>query len=192
MATNQTIGTFIDQFVRRDGQRDNLYRIMSLNTKVLSLTEEDLVYARAGKIPARTNPVGTISYHGMKLPYNLSSVEYTGNEDFQIEFVFDARNEIRTKFEQASRLIFNDITNTGNWAAPTLNDIMTVATLDINLEPVSYFTFYGVAFKGMGEVAFNIAEGTGAIVNVPINLSYYYYRSPGSDTVWAGSANGIN
>lgn len=192
MAINQTIGNFINAFTKRDGQRDNLYRVMALNTRVLNLDENDLLYIRGGKIPGRNNPTGTISYHGMKLPYNLSSVEYPGNEDFQIDFVFDARNEIRTKLEEASRTVFNDLTNTGNWSAPQLSDIMTVATLDINLDPVAYYHFYGVAFKSIGEVNFQIAEGTGAIVNIPVTLTYYYYKTTGSDKVWAGSANGIN
>lgn len=186
MAINQTIGTFINTFAKRDGQRNNLYRILSLNTRVLTLTEEDLVYARAGKIPARTNPTGIIKYHGMDLPYNTSTVQYDGNNDFSLEFVFDAKNELRTKFEQASRLVFNDITNTGNWSAPSLSDIMTVATLDINLDPIAYYHFYGVAFKGMGAVDFQIAEGDGSIVNLNANFSYYYYKTTGSDTVFSG------
>lgn len=187
MAINQTIGNFINAFTKRDGQRDNLYRVMALNTRVLNLDENDLLYIRGGKIPGRENPIGTISYHGMKLPYNLSSVNYPGNEDFQIQFVFDANNEIRTKLEMASRTVFNDISNTGNWSAPQLSDQMTVATLDINLDPVAYYTFYGVAFKSIGDVEFNIAEGTGAIVNIPVTLTYYYYKTEGSDVVWAGN-----
>lgn len=186
MAINQTIGTFINTFAKRDGQRNNLYRILSVNTRVLSLTEEDLVYARAGRIPARTNPTANINYHGMALPYNTSTVQYTGNDDFQLEFVFDAKNELRTKFEQASRLVFNDLTNTGNWQAPSLSDIMTVATLDINLDPIAYYHFYGVAFKGIDAVDFQQADGDGSIVNIPAHFSYYYYKTTGSDTVFVG------
>lgn len=185
MATNQTIGTFINTFAKRDGQRNNLYRILSLNTRVLTLTEEDLVYAKAGRIPGRTNPTATIPYMGMNLPYNTSTVQYD-NEDFSINFIFDAKQELRTKFEQASRTVFNDLTTTGNWAAPSLSDIMTVATLDMNLEPIAYYHFYGVAFKGIDAVEFDMSGGDGSIVEIPAHFSYYYYKSPGSDTVYTG------
>ena len=43
MAINQTIGKFIQTATGRDFQRNNLFRIMSLKTRNLSLTEEDLV-----------------------------------------------------------------------------------------------------------------------------------------------------
>lgn len=186
MATNQTIGTFINTFSKRDGQRNNLFRILSLNTRVLTLTEEDLVYAKGGSLPARENPTANMQYMGMNLPYNLSSVNFNGNDNYSIEFIFDAKHELRTKFEQASRLVFNDLTTTGNWQVPSLSDIMTVATLDINLDPIAYYHFYGVAFKGIESVDFDIAGGDGGIVTLKANFSYYYYKSPGSDTVFAG------
>lgn len=185
MATNQTIGTFINTFAERDGQRNNLYRILSLNTRVLQLTEKDLVYAKGGRLPSRTNPTANAQYMGMNLPYNTSTVSYD-NEDFSLNFVFDAKQELRTKFEEASRRVFNDLTSTGNWSAPSLSDIMTVATLDINLDPIAYYHFYGVAFKGIDGVDFDIAGGDGSIVEIPVHFSYYYYKSPGSDTIWTG------
>lgn len=186
MPTNQIIGNFIDAFARRDVQRNNLFRVTSLNTRVLTLDKDDLLYIRTGKIPARKNNTANMMYHGMRLPYNVSSIDYEGNEDWSFEFVFDARNQIRTKLEQASRLVFNDQTNTGNWQAPSLSDTMTCETLDINLNTVDKYTFYGVAFKGIDAVDFQQAEGDGSGVNIMAHVSYYYYKCKGSDTVFKG------
>ena len=184
---NQTIGTFINTLIKRDGQRNNLFKILALNTKVLSLTNEDMVYIKTGSLPGRTNPTGQLSYMGMKFNYNTSTVEYPGADNYQLEFVFDAKGELRQKFEEASRLIFNDQTTTGNWNVPTLQDIMTIAPLNNQYEPSAYYHFYGVAFKGFNNVDFQIADGDGSIVNLTANISFYYYKGPGSDTVYTGS-----
>ena len=45
MAVNQTIGKFIQVAGKRDFARDNLFRIMQLSCRNLTLDEDDLVYA---------------------------------------------------------------------------------------------------------------------------------------------------
>lgn len=187
MSVNQTIELFTNTLIKRDGQRNNLFKILALNTKALSLTEEDMVYIKTGQLPARSNPTANMQYMGMNFPYNTSTVQYTGNDDYSLQFIFDAAGEIRSKFERASRIIFNDLSTTGDWRVPTLSDIMTIAPLDNQYNPSAYYHFYGVAFKGMDAVEFQIAEGDGQIVNITAHISYYYYKGPGSDTVYTGS-----
>ena len=187
MAVNQTIGTFINTLVKRDGQRNNLFKVLALNTKVLSLTNDDMVYIRTANLPGRTNPTATVNYMGMQLNYNKSTVEYPGAGDYTVEFLFDSKGELRQKFEQASRLIFNDQTTTGTWNVPTLQDIMTIAPLNNQYEPSAYYHLYGVAFKGFDTVNFQPADGDGAMVNITAHISYYYYKGPGSDTAYTGS-----
>lgn len=189
MAINQTIGKFIQTAGGRDFQRNNLFRIMSLKTRNLSLTEEDLVYAKGAKIPSRETPVGdNVKYMGMTLPYTKSTVSYPGNTAYDITFYVDAKNELAQKFERASRLGFNDLSTTGDWRFPTLSDEMTVVVLNNKLEPIDYIHFYGVSFVKFGEIAFDIAGGDGSSIEIPCTISYLYYKRKGSDTVYAGNA----
>ena len=187
MAVNQTIGTFLNTLVKRDGQRNNLFKVLALNTKVLSLTNDDMVYIKAANLPGRTNPTTNIQYMGMNFAYNTSTVQYPGAEDYSLTFLFDAAGELRQKFEQASRLIFNDISTSGTWNVPTTQDIMTIAPLNIQYEPSAYYHLYGVAFKGFDSVNFEIANGDGSMVELPCHMSFWYYRGPGSETVYTGS-----
>lgn len=188
MAVNQTIGKFIQVASSRNFARDNLFRIMQLSCRNLTLTEEDLVYAKGGKLPGRHTPVGdNVKYMGMKLPYTKSTVEYPGNDDYEIEFYLDANSDLAHKFERASRMAFNDKTTTGDWRFPSTSDIMTVAVLDINLNPIEYISFYGISFVKFDETEFKIADSSGEAINIKAHISYLYYTRTGSDTVFAGA-----
>lgn len=188
MAVNQTIGTFIQTATKRDFQRNNLFRIMSLSCRNLTLVEEDLVYAKGGKIPGRETPVGdNVKYMGMTLPYTKSTVTYTGNTDYQITFYMDANTELAQKFERASRQAFNDLSTTGDWRFPSLADKMVVAVLNNKLEPTDYIEFYGVSFVKFDEVEFQVADGDGSAIEIPCHISYLYYKRKGSDTVYSGN-----
>lgn len=188
MAVNQTIGKFIQVAGSKDFARDNLFRIMQLSCRNLTLSEEDLVYAKGGKLPGRVTPVSeNVKYMGMTLPYTRSTVVYPGNSDYEIEFYLDAKSELAQKFERASRMAFNDQTTTGNWQFPSTSDIMTVAALNINLEPIEYITFYGVSFVKFDEQEFKIADSAGESIPIKAHISYLYYKRTGSDTVYAGS-----
>jgi hypothetical protein len=63
---------------------------------------------------------------------------------------------------------------------------MTIAVLDINLDPIEYITFYGVSFIKFDDMDFKIAESDGTAVEVKAHISYLYYKRTGSDTVFAG------
>lgn len=188
MAVNQTIGKFIQVASTKDFARDNLFRIVQLSCKNLTLSEEDLIYAKGGKLPGRNTPVSdNVKYMGMTLPYSRSIVEYPNNTDYEIEFYLDKDSELVHKFERASRQTFNDATTTGDWRFPNINDVMTVAALDINLEPIEYITFYGISFVKFDEIDFKIADSEGTAITVKAHISYLYYKRTGSDTVFAGN-----
>lgn len=188
MAVNQTIGRFIEVASKRDFARDNLFRIMYLSCRNLTLSEDDLVYARGGKLPSRETPVATnVGYMGMKMPYTRSTVVYPDNDTYEIEFYLDANSEIAHRFERASRTAFNDMTSTGDWRFPSLSDEMTVAVLDINLDPIEYITFQGVSFVKFNTDDFKVADdATGEAIKIRATISYINYVREGSNTVFAG------
>lgn len=184
MAISSTISRYLEVAGARDFARDNLFRVMSVNVGgILSVSEDDLLYCKGGKLPKRTNPTSEVSFMGMKLPYNTSSIDYSGG-DYSLEFYIDRNSEIIHEFERASRRVFNDQTTTGNWRFPTRGDTIVIAALDFNLNPIEYITFHGVAFKGFGEVDTKTADGAGVAISVTCSFSYHYYERVGSDTTW--------
>ena len=187
MAVNLNIPNFITVAGRKDFARNNLFRVMSLKCRGLELDENELLYCKGGILPGRNNPTSQVQYHGMKLTYNQSTVEYPGADDYQLKFYCDANSELRQKFEEASRLVFNDVSNTGNWRFPSTEDMITLAALDFNLEPLEYIKLVGVCFKGIDPIDFQSAEGDGSAIEITAHFSFLYYRRNGSNSVYSES-----
>lgn len=185
MAVNQIISNFITVASQKDFARNNLFRVMAFKTRVLTLDESELLYCKGADIPARTTPTSTVSYHGMKMNYNQSTVDYSGADNYQLKFYLDANGELRKRFEEASRTVFNDISNTGNWRFPSTEDVITIAQLGFNMEPIKYFHLYGVSIKDIQAIQTDAAGGDGTALEVTITISYLYYRTEGSDTIYS-------
>lgn len=185
MAVNQIISNFITVASQKDFARDNLFRVMALKTRILNLDETELLYCKSAKIPGRETPTAQVQYHGMKMNYNKSTVEYTGSESYELTFYLDAKGELRKKFEEASRIIFNDISNTGNWRFPSTSDVLTLAQLGFDMQPIKYFHLYGVTLKNIDVIDGKPADGEGTSVEIKVTLSYLYYRTEGSDTIYS-------
>jgi hypothetical protein len=133
MAVNQTISNFITVASQKDFARNNLFRIMEFKTRVLNLDESELIYCKGAKLPSRKTPVHKVKYHGMEMAYNASTVAYEGAESYELKFYLDAQGDLRKKFEEASRIIFNDTSNTGNWRFPSTDDRITIAQLGFDM-----------------------------------------------------------
>lgn len=185
MAVNQNISNFITVASQKDFARNNLFRVMSFKTRVLTLDESDLIYCKGAQIPGRSTPTSQVNYHGMKMNYNKSTVEYTGSDSYTLEFYLDAEGDLRQRFEEASRIVFNDISNTGNWRFPSTQDIVTIAQLGFDMEPVRYFHLYGVTIKSIEGFDTQIADGDGSAISCKVTISYLYYRTDGSEIIYS-------
>ena len=185
MAVNQNISNFINVASQKDFARNNLFRVMAFKTRVLTLDESDLIYCKTAQIPGRETPTAQVNYNGMKMNYNKSTVEYPGSDSYSLSFYLDADGELRKKFEQASRVIFNDVSNTGNWRFPTSADVISLAQLGFDMEPVKYFHLYGVTIKTIEAIDTQIADGDGSAIEFKVVISYTYYRTEGSDVVYS-------
>ncbi|MBO5827429.1 MAG: hypothetical protein J6R59_03060 [Paludibacteraceae bacterium] len=181
MAVNQNISKFINVAASKDFARNNLYRVMGFATRALTLTEDDLVYCKGADIPGRNTPTATVSYNGMKMNYNQSTVEYNGADSYTLEFYLDKDGDLRKRFEEASRKVFNEKNNTGDWRFPSTQDRITVAQLGFDLEPIKTFTLVGVAIKAIDIINTSIAEGDGSAQTAKITISYIYYETEGAD-----------
>ena len=185
MAVNQNISNFITVASQKDFARNNLFRVMAFKTRALELNETDLIYCKSATIPGRTTPTSTVTYQGMKMNYNQSTVDYPGSDNYTLKFYLDADGDLRKKFEQASRIIFNDVSNTGNWRFPSTEDVITIAQLGFNMEPVKYFHLYGVTIKNIQAIETDPAGGEGTSIEVILVISYLYYRTEGSDVIYS-------
>lgn len=176
MALNSIQG-FIQKAGYQDFARNNLFRVTAVDIAgILQLNEAELLYCQGGKIPSRTNPVGTVQYMGMELPYSASTVKYEGNQDYALTFFVDAGSNIARAFEAASRAIFDDKTSSGNWRFPRVEDHISVAALDFDLNPFEQIKFCGVAFHGFDAIDFQTAKGDGTAIEITCHFSYLYYE----------------
>lgn len=185
MAVNQTISNFITVASQKDFARNNLFRIMEFKTRVLNLDQSELIYCKGAKLPSRKTPVHKVKYHGMEMTYNASTVTYEGAESYELKFYLDAQGDLRKKFEEASRIIFNDTSNTGNWRFPSTDDRITIAQLGFDMQPIKYFTLHGVSVVAINGVDTDPAGGDGSALEVTMTVSYLYYRTEGSDVIYS-------
>jgi hypothetical protein len=183
MAVNQLISNFNTVASQKDFSRNNLYRLMSLKTRALELDESDLIYCRGAQIPGRENPSASVNFHGMEFRYPKSTVKYDGSS-YTLKFLLDANGDLRRKFEEASRIIFNDQSNTGNWRFPGATDQIVIAQLGLNMEPIKIYTLYGVCITKI-EAYDSDFTGEGEAVEISVTFTYNYYKTDGSEVIYS-------
>lgn len=172
----QLISDFYRVAASRDFQRDIQFRVLSIspNGTTQTFTEDDLVYARAATLPARS--ITNVEAKYMGLGFNLPGiVQYPNSAQYTLRFFNDARNNIRQKFEDWSRDTFNDANSTGNYFTPTQSSTIDLIQLDNNMEKVAQYTLVGVSIRDVGQMQYNFAEGNGSIVPFDVTMAYHYF-----------------
>ena len=186
MATS--IENFFNQASQKQFARDFLFRVKQINITGLSLNgETDLLYARTASLPGRDIENKVVNYSGQA--FNIPGIsEYPGSEAYNIEFYVDQSLEIRTKLEQASRLLFDEETTTGNICMPGIESIITLDVLQIpckrgtnvssggSLETIKTIELIGASLRDISEIAYQIADGTGEIMTFSATFAYHRYR----------------
>lgn len=177
--TNQTIANFYDRALAREFSRDFLARVLNISFPGgAAFTEDDLIYARSAKVPARG--ITNIPAKYMGLPFNLAgAMTYPGSESYQLEFYCDATSSLRNKFLEESRRIFDDATSTGDYNITGRGSNLTLLQLDKNLDPVATYKLIGASVREVGDINYLIAEGVGAPVNFSVTLSYHFFEETG-------------
>jgi hypothetical protein len=182
------IQNFFNQASQKQFARDFLFRVKQINITGLSLNgETDLLYARSATLPGRNIQNKTVNYSGQQ--FNIpGKSEYPGSESYSIEFYVDQSLDIRTKLEQASRLLFNNEDTTGNICMPGNESIITLDVLQIpcqrgvnvtsggSLEVIKTIELVGASLRDIGEIAYAIADGTGEILTFSSTFSFHFYR----------------
>jgi len=174
---NQNIQSFYTQAAKRDFSRDFLFRVVRTQGVGLpDLTDDDLVYAKTAKLPGRSIQNVEAQYMGLKFNIPGTAV-YDSSDSYDIEFYLDAsQSDLRSKFEVASREIFNDGVSTGNYATPSVNNLIILSQLNKDLSPVGvYYNLVGAQLRKIGAIDYKMAEGKGDVISVTATMSYHYY-----------------
>lgn len=186
MAT--TIENFFNQASQKQFARDFLFRVKQITIPGLSLDgETDLVYARTAALPGRTIENKTVNYAGQQ--FNLGGKStYPNSEGYSIEFYHDQGIELRTKLERASRIMFNNEDTTAHMCMPGAESIITLDVLAIPcnrganitsgspLETIKTIELVGVGVRDVGEIQYQIADGTGEVLTFNATFAYHFYR----------------
>lgn len=171
----QTISDFYRVAQEKDFSRDFQFRVLNINPGMGSdqeITEDDLVYAKGGTIPARTINNHDVTYMGLsfKVP---GSASYPG--EYSLEFHCDNASKIRQIFENWTFDIFDDSTTTGNYFVPRATSVVDLLQLDSQLNAVAHYQLVGAYPTSVGDITYSI-EGTGATTSFTTTLAYHFWR----------------
>lgn len=187
------MSTTIEDFMNRASQkqfaRDFLFRVKQISVTGLSLNgETDLIYARTGTFPGRDIENKQVKFSGQD--FNVPGVsKYPGSDSWGIEFYVDQGMEIRDKLEAASRTLFDNETTTGNICMPGYESVIVLDVLQIpcgkgsnvtsgsGLEVGKTIELVGASLRNIGEISYQIADGTGEILTFNATFAYHFYKN---------------
>lgn len=174
MAT--TIENFFNQASQKQFARDILFRVKQITIEGVQLNgETDLIYARSANLPGRAIENKEVSYSGQVFNVPGKST-YTNSASYSIEFYHDEAIDLRTKMEKASRNVFNNDTTTGEYGMPGPDSVIVLDVLNIKLEVVKTIKLIGASIRDVGEIGYQIADGTGEVQKFTVTFSYHFYN----------------
>jgi hypothetical protein len=169
---NQAISDFYNVAQERDFARDFQYRIINIRSDNFAITEEDLVYAKGGEVPARTIQNHTAPYMG--LDFNVPGApSYSGT--FSLNFYCDNASTIRRLFEEWSFNTFDEETSGGDYFVPKPTSVLDMVQVDPQFRPVARYQLVGVYPQEVGAMTYDIT-GAGAPIEMAVTLQYHFWR----------------
>lgn len=180
MDTNQTINTFFQNAVINDFARDYLFRVESVVFDGgITITPEDMLYARTGSVPARQIVNQDVKAYGQtfRIP---GSVEFPGSEGYEIEFYCPEDSGIRELFMNESVRTFGNIlgiqgSGQGGGSIASANSRITLLQLDKELNVTYKYELIGASIRNVGELSYNMADGNGAVVTFKVSVAYHFF-----------------
>lgn len=185
--TSQTIRNFYNVAAAADFSRDFLFRVGIIRTSRMTLGEEELTYVRTASLPGRN--INNVEVKYMGLAFNTpGGVTYPNSGAYSLEFYCDQNSLIRERLIEESRAQFDDLTSTGNYNTPGTDNYIVLYQLDKQLSPVSKYTLYGASIRDVGEISYEIAEGTGNYKTFTATFAYHYFTNePPPDAASSGT-----
>lgn len=175
--TQQTIQSFYRVVTERDFSRKFNFRVININPGDSSsqvYDEDDLVYVRTASLPAREITEVTVPFMGLDF-HIPGSAKYPGSESYAMEFYCDQKSNLRQKFEDWTRDVFDDITSTGNYFAAKQTSVIDLVQLDNQLNRTSQYQLVGVSPRNVGPLEYDMTNG-GEFVTFTVTVAYQYFR----------------
>jgi hypothetical protein len=179
---DQNITKFYDVARARDFSRDFQFRVLSITPggaqttgNQVTFDSDDLVYIKSANLPGKSIQVQNVPYMGLQF-HIPGSVQYTGSEGWQVNFYCDANSRIRQVFEDYTQNIFDDQTSTGAFNVPDTTSTVELVQLDTQLNVVSQYSLIGVFPVNVGDLSYQMSDGTGNAVEFQATLAYQYWR----------------
>jgi len=179
---NQLIQDFYTAAQSRNFARDFNFRVLNITApgvlnaagQPLTFDSNDLVYVKTATLPERAITNVPVPYMGLN--FNLpGNATYPNSEAYTLTFYADAQSQIRQKFEDWSRYVFNDQNSTGYYLAPGPTSTIDLIQLDNNMNKVAQYSLIGVSPRSVGALNYNIAGGNGETVEFTATISYHYF-----------------
>jgi hypothetical protein len=179
----QTINSFFRNAVVSDFTRDYLFRIRRITLdgpNGIDLGPEDLLFAKSGKLPARNIVNQNVSYAGQK--FNIpGAVEFPGSEGYELDMYCPEDSYIREVFMNESTRTFGNIfgiagSGANGGSIANANSTIELLQLNKNLDPIYQYNLIGCSIRNVGELTYNVAEGTGAVLSFPVTIAYHYFE----------------
>jgi hypothetical protein len=99
----------------------------------------------------------------------------------------DQELDLRKKLERISRATFDNETTSGQMCMPGPESYMILDVLKVpcgqgnqggqGMEVVETVKLVGVNLRTIGEVQYNIADGTGEVLTMPTTWSFHWYEN---------------
>jgi hypothetical protein len=179
---DQNITKFYDVARSRDFSRDFQFRVLSITPggtqttgNAISFDTDDLVYIKSATLPGKALAVHNVPYMGLNF-HVPGSVTYTGSEGWQLQFYCDMNSRIRQVFEDYVQNIFDDQTSTGAFNVPDTTSTIDLVQLDTQLNVISQYSLVGAFPVNVGDLEYQMSDGTGSAVNFTATLAYQYWR----------------
>ena len=168
MAT--TIQNFFTKAAENQFSRDFLFRVrnITLTGGIDFVGDNDLVYAKTATLPGRNIDDKVVNYFGQE--FHVPGGGYT------ISFYHDENCALRTKFEAASRLVFNNETSVGEYGMPGTESVINLVQIDKSLNDVRNIELVGASIRNIGDVSYDIADGTGDVLSFDVTFAYHFYK----------------
>ena len=177
MADVPTIQDFYKVAQERDFNRKNQLRVLSIDAGPgfsVQFDQDDLVYVRTNRLPARNVQSSDASFMGLDF-HIPGNVKYDGSGDYALDIWADQQLDLYDKFVQWSRQVFDDADSTGNYFAPKAGATMTLVAVDNELNAVRKIKLVGVFIKNVNAVEYEISDA-GSIQNFGISISFHYWE----------------
>ena len=181
------INTFFALASQRQFARDFFLRVKQITLPGISLNgETDLVFAKTAALPGRDIENKIVNYSGQQFNLNGKS-SYPGSDSYSIEFFHTQDLDLRKKLEQASRLTFDNETTSGQMCMPGAESYIILDLLGMpcgqnnsggqGMQVLDQIKFVGVSIRNIGEVAYQIADGTGEVLSIACTFAYHFYEN---------------